>query len=135
MDEVVTGIRILGGEVKADVIVKKVLISLPKASHNVSAIEESNELDKYLVDEMFGALTAFEMSEFDKDVPKKEVAFKVSRNIEDETVDQNDNFDEVEANFVRRLKKGIDKYKGKLPFKCINCGIIGLFPLNVLLNN
>jgi hypothetical protein len=28
---------------------------------------------------------------------------------------------------VRRLKKGSGKYKGKLPFKCFNCGKIGHF--------
>jgi hypothetical protein len=28
---------------------------------------------------------------------------------------------------VRRLKKGIGKYKGKLPLKCFNCGKIGHF--------
>jgi hypothetical protein len=28
---------------------------------------------------------------------------------------------------VRRLKKGSDKYKGKLPFKCFKCGKIGHF--------
>jgi hypothetical protein len=28
---------------------------------------------------------------------------------------------------VKRLKKGSGKYKGKLPFKCFNCGKIGHF--------
>jgi hypothetical protein len=28
---------------------------------------------------------------------------------------------------VRRLKKGSGKYKGKMPFKCFNCGKIGHF--------
>jgi hypothetical protein len=28
---------------------------------------------------------------------------------------------------VRRLKKGLGKYQGKLPFKCFNCGKIGHF--------
>jgi hypothetical protein len=28
---------------------------------------------------------------------------------------------------VKRLKKGSGKYKGKLPFKCFNCGRIGHF--------
>jgi hypothetical protein len=28
---------------------------------------------------------------------------------------------------VRRLKKGLDKYQGKLPFKCFNFGSIGHF--------
>jgi hypothetical protein len=35
--------------------------------------------------------------------------------------------DEEEANFIRKLKKGSGKYKGKLPFKCFNCGKIGHF--------
>jgi hypothetical protein len=32
-----------------------------------------------------------------------------------------------EAQFVRNLKGGPGKYKGKLPFKCFNCGRIGHF--------
>lgn len=31
----------------------------------------------------------------------------------------------MEANFVRRLKKSTSKYRGKVPFKCSNCGKIG----------
>ena len=30
-------------------------------------------------------------------------------------------------NFIRNLKRGIDKYKGMLPLKCFNCGKIGHF--------
>ena len=33
--------------------------------------------------------------------------------------------DEEEAKFVRRLDRGTGKYKGKLPFKCFNCGRVG----------
>jgi hypothetical protein len=35
-----------------------------------------------------------------------------------------------EAQFVRKLKRGSGKYKGKLPFKCFNCGRVILL-LNV----
>jgi hypothetical protein len=28
---------------------------------------------------------------------------------------------------VRKFKKGYGKYKGKLPFKCFNCGKVGHF--------
>ena len=35
--------------------------------------------------------------------------------------------DEIEAKFVKRLKKGSSKYKGKLPSKCFNRGRIGHF--------
>jgi hypothetical protein len=30
-------------------------------------------------------------------------------------------------NHFRNLKKGYGKYKGKLPFKCFNCGKVGHF--------
>ena len=35
--------------------------------------------------------------------------------------------DVTEETFVRRLKKGLGKYKGKMPFKCFNCGKIRHF--------
>jgi hypothetical protein len=28
---------------------------------------------------------------------------------------------------MRKLKRGFEKYKGKLPFKCFNCGRVGNF--------
>lgn len=107
---------------------KKVLRSLPKSySHKVFAIEEYKDLDCYSIDEMFSTHSDFKMRDFDKYVPKGEVAFKANKKIEDKFVDQNDEFDEVEENFVRILNKGIGKYKGKLPFKCLNYGRIGYF--------
>jgi hypothetical protein len=30
-------------------------------------------------------------------------------------------------NFVRKLKRGTNKYKGMLPLKCFNCGGVGHF--------
>jgi hypothetical protein len=32
-----------------------------------------------------------------------------------------------EANFIKKLQKGSGRYKGKLPFKCFNCGKVGHF--------
>jgi hypothetical protein len=56
-----------------------------------------------------------------KDKPtSREASFKADKNEDSEP-------DEIEAKFVRRLKKGSGKYKGKLPFKCFNCGRIGHF--------
>jgi hypothetical protein len=50
-----------------------------------------------------------------KDKPtSREASFKEDKNEDFET-------DEIEAKFVRRLKKGSGKYQGKLPFKCVNC--------------
>ena len=61
--------------------------------------------------------------------PTREASFrgsKKTRNKEHKVEDKpHDESDEKEANFVRKLKKGTMKYKGKLPFKCLNCGKIG----------
>ena len=35
--------------------------------------------------------------------------------------------DEEESNFVKKLQKRSGKYKGKMPFKCFNCGRIRHF--------
>jgi hypothetical protein len=56
-----------------------------------------------------------------KDKPtSREASFKEEKNEDSEP-------GEIEAKFVKRLKKGSEKYKGKLPFKCFNCGRIGHF--------
>jgi len=42
--------------------------------------------------------------------------------------DEEETSDELEVNFVRKLKKGTKgKYRGKLPFKCFNYGGVGHF--------
>ena len=50
----------------------------------------------------------------------REAYFKADKNIDSD-------LDDIEAKFVRRLKKGSGKYQGKLPFKCFNYGKIGHF--------
>jgi hypothetical protein len=56
-----------------------------------------------------------------KDKPtSREASFKADKNEDSEP-------DEIEEKFVKRLKKGEGKYKGKFPFKCFNCGRIGHF--------
>ena len=32
-----------------------------------------------------------------------------------------------EANFVKNIRRGSGKYKGKIPLKCFDCGRIGHF--------
>ena len=61
---------------------------------------------------------------------RRETTFQASKKTrnkghkEEET--SNDEWDEQEeANLVRNLKKGTGRYKGRLPFKCFNYGIIG----------
>ena len=50
----------------------------------------------------------------------REASFKADKNEDSEP-------DEIEAKFVKRLKKGSGKYKGNLPFKFFNYGRIGHF--------
>jgi hypothetical protein len=65
-------------------------------------------------------MAAYEMR-IVKDKPTSiEASFKADENEDSEP-------DEIEEKFVKRLKKGSGKYKGKLPFKCFNCGRIGHF--------
>ncbi|XP_043696877.1 uncharacterized protein LOC122647574 [Telopea speciosissima] len=97
VNEAVNAIRGLGEEIKDPVIVKKVLRSL---------LPRPKATDK----------TA---------------AFKVQMNKQIEPKSDEDDTDadsdDGEINFVRKLKRGKDKYRGKLPFKCFNYGGVGHF--------
>jgi hypothetical protein len=93
---------------------------LDKFNPKVSAIEELNDLKTLSIDQLLGTLTAYEMRiNKDKSITR-EASFKEDKNIDSY-------LDDIEAKFVRRLKKGSEKYQGKLPFKCFNCGKIGHF--------
>lgn len=112
MDEVVNAIRGLSEEVKDAMIVKKVLRSLLSSyALKVFSIEEAKDLDKFNMDELFGSLSAYGMRIGKGDTSKREAAFKA---VEVEYFE----IDHEEVNFVRKLKRGSGKYKGKLPFKC-----------------
>ena len=62
---------------------------------------------------------------------KGETTFKTSKpkiNQEKMSNEDQSNISYVEeTNFIKKLQKGSGKYKGKLPFKCSNCGIIRHF--------
>jgi hypothetical protein len=131
VDEVVNAIRGLGEEVKESLVVQKVLRSLPlRYDAKVSTIEETRDLTKMTMDELHGTLTTYEMrTDTENEQPNREATFKATkktRNKEHRVEERpGDESDEEEAHFVRKLKRGTDKYKGKLPFKCFNCGRIG----------
>lgn len=77
--EEVNGIKVIGGKLDEYEVAKKVLRSPPKSYRSkVSAIEERNDLDKYTMDQLYGAFITFEMREFELDAPKMEVVFKSS---------------------------------------------------------
>ena len=54
----------------------------------------------------------------------REAAFKTKKKKEEEE-DICSCLDEEEAKFVKKLDRGLGKYKGKLPFKFFNCGRVG----------
>ena len=129
VNEITNAIRGLGEEIEDQVIVKKVLRSLTsRFDSKVSAIEEAKNLKTFSIDEMHGSLTAYEMRIGKAKHSDKEAAFKANNCTKAKTdSDDEEQSDEAEANFVRKLKRGKGKYKGKLPFKCFNCGGIGHF--------
>jgi len=130
VNEVINAIRGLEEKIEDSFIVKKVLRSLPQRFNSkVSAIEEAKDLNTFNMDEMHGSLTAYEMRIGKGKSIDREAAFKVKKKIKAiPESDEEEIFDELEANFVRKLKKGTKgKYRGKLPFKCFNCGGVGHF--------
>ena len=124
-DEVVNIMLGLGETINKSVIVQKILRSLPsKFNHKVSVIEETKNFETLNRDQVLGSLTAYEMRIPKEKVVTREAVFKADKSI-DEKECSCSSFDEEESKFVRRLKKGTGKYKGKFPFKCFNCGRVG----------
>jgi hypothetical protein len=121
VEELVNAMKRLGEKFEESLLVHKILRSLlDKFNPKVSAIEELNDLKTLSFDQLLGTLIAYEIRiSKDKSITRESL-FKADKNIDSELED-------IEAKFVRRLKKGSTKYQGKLPFKCFNCGKIGHF--------
>jgi hypothetical protein len=121
VEEHVNSMKGLGENFDDSLLVQKILRSLPeKFNPKVSTIEELNDLKNLSIDQLLGTLTAYEMRINKDKSSTREAYFKADKNIDSI-------LDDIEAKFVRRLKKGSGKYQGKLPFKCFNCGKIGHF--------
>ena len=73
------------------------------------------------IDELHGIFSAYEMITGQNGSSKKEATFKAVSKIHYEDLDDD------EALFIKKLERGTGKYKGKLPLKCFNYGIIGHF--------
>jgi hypothetical protein len=121
VEELVNAMTSLGEKIEEPSLVQKIFRSLPdRFNPKVSSIEELNDLKNLDFDQLLGTFTAYEMR-IVKDKPtSREASFKVDKNEDSKP-------DEIEAKFVKRLKKESGKYKGKLPLKCFNCGKIGHF--------
>jgi hypothetical protein len=121
VEEMVNAMKALGETIDEPSLVQKILRSLPdRFNLKVSSIEELNDLKTLGFDQLLGPLTAYEMRMVKYKPTSRESSFKAEKN-------ENSEPDEIEAKFVKRLKKGSGKYKGKLPFKCFNYGRIGHF--------
>jgi hypothetical protein len=124
VEELVNAMKALGEKIEEPSLVQKILRFLPdRFNPKVFAIEELNDLKALAFDQLLGMLTAYEMRIVKYKPTSIEALFKADKNEDSKP-------DEIEAKFVRRLKKGSGKYKGKLPFKCFNCGKIGHFSNN-----
>lgn len=122
VETAVNKIRELRGTLSDKDVIDKILMTLPiNYSDKISTIEETYDPKKLTTKQLLGTLTAFEVRKFRKDKDKLKIAFKAF----EDSSDDEETLDGVEANFVRKLKKGTNKYKGVLPFKCFRCGKIG----------
>jgi hypothetical protein len=121
VEGMVNAMKALGETIGEPSLVHKILRSLPdRFNPKVSSIEELNDLKTLSFDQLLGTLTAYEMRIVTDKPTSREASFKADKSEDSEP-------DEIEEKFVRRLKKGLGKYQGKLPLKCFNCGKIGHF--------
>jgi len=132
VNETVNSIWGLGEKIENSIIVKKVLRSLTeKYNSKFFAIEEAKDMNTFSMDELHGSLTVYEMRIAKEKPSDKEAAFKAKQIAKEKPkLDSDEVLDALEAQFVRKLKKGgRGKYQGKLPFKCFKCGRVGHFAI------
>ena len=76
----VNSIRAAGEELEDKPIVKKILRSLPlRFDANISAIEDTPDLDRLTVDQLHGIFTSYEMITENNKSSKRETTFKSSK--------------------------------------------------------
>eukprot|EP00253_Pinus_taeda_P026912 PITA_26912 len=124
IDEIVNCMKNLGEEIKEVVLVEKVIISLSsKFDSKVSAIEEKKNLQSLTMSQLHGILTAYEMRKGGP-LDKREAAFKaLGKGDYNESGYMSE--EEEESNFVKNLQRETGRFRGKLPFKCFDCGRVG----------
>jgi hypothetical protein len=120
-DEIVKTIRGLGEEVDESVVAHKFLISLPIRFYpKILSLEERTYIDSLSMDDLHGIFIAYEMRIEQENSVTKKALFKASKKTKKKKYknskpycsynDESEEDKEV-ANFVRKLKRGIDKTK------------------------
>ena len=127
IDETINGIRGLGETINDIDVVKKILRYLPdKFDSKICSIEETRDIDQYTMEDIHGALVAYEMRKLQTGIHKQRSNIQGGKESE-ESFFRIKRSDVLEVHLSRKLNKGAGKYKGKLPFKFFNCGKIGHF--------
>jgi hypothetical protein len=99
VEELVNSMKGLGEKIEEAFLVQKILRSLlDKFNSKVSAIEERSDIKSLSIDQLLGTLTASEMRINKDKSSTREAYFKADKNTDSE-------LDDIEAKFVRRLKK------------------------------
>jgi hypothetical protein len=103
VEELVNAMKVPGEKIEESFLVQNILRSLlDKFNPKVYAIEELYDTKTLSIDQLLGNLIAYEMRiSKDKSITR-EASFKADNNT-------NSELDEIEAKFVRRLKKGSGK--------------------------
>ena len=83
-------------------------------------MEERDDIATLEMDELHGILTTYEMRTASENPSRKEATFKAAKRdkkkVEIEVINHEDSEEDVEeANFVKNIRRGSGKYKGKLP--------------------
>lgn len=124
VDEIVNSMRNLGNEIKDSMVVEKILRSLTwKFDAKVPAIEQMQDLRNLTIEHLHVILTTNEMR---KGGPSdiREATFKATyKGKEKEELKEMCYISyKEEANFIKKLQVGTDKFRGKHHFKCFSCG-------------
>jgi hypothetical protein len=127
LDEIVNRMRNLGETITEPTLVEKILRSLTaKFESKVSALEEKQDLQNLTVVQLHGILTAYEMRRGGPSEVKDAVFRTSTKGMDVQTTEGLGYIsEEDEANFVRKLQIGTGRFRGKLPFKCFDCGRVG----------
>ena len=119
LNEVVIGKFNLGEKTEDSKIVRKILRSLPESFYaNVTAIEESNDLDEIKIQELIDSLHTYELS-----LPSQRKSKSLTLKIINERVEVQDSSDENEVEKeVAYLAKNDYECKGFQRFYSISSG-------------